>query len=126
MIICLIFVVAALFEFAVVVLISRSLNSTNRKLRGLLRSSNIEVKSLQIVSGNSRSCWSEGSNNQDETDEGILLQSARKWLSYIAPNINTIDLAAFFFYLFLFVLFNCIYWPLYLKREDVYDLVDVW
>ena len=117
MIICLIFVVGALFEFAVVVLISRSSKSTNIKLDESLKSPNTEIEILNMAAGNSRSSWLEGYNNETETEPersiGTITKLALKWFAYMARHINTIDLFAFCFYLFLFVLFNCIYWPAY-------------
>ena len=128
MIICLIFVVGALFEFAIVVLISRSSKSSNIKLDESLKSPNTEIEILNMAAGNSRSSWIEGDNNETETDPerniGTFTKLALKWFAYMARHINTIDLVAFCVYLFLFLLFNCIYWAVYLKKEALYDLVD--
>ena len=122
---CLIFVVAALIEFAVVVFISRSATTMDRRNENSLRTSNLRRNKDRMLFGSARLCWEEHENIESVTKfEGQQEPpptSARKWLFHFAPSINTIDFVTFCVYLFLFVLFNGIYWPVYLKRNAVYD-----
>ena len=125
MISCLIFVVAALIEFAVVVLISRSTKSMNRKSGGSLSAHKPSHENEHMATGIPHPCWTGVENKEDVTEnegvEGSFPKSLRRCLVYISPYIIEIDLAAFCIYLFMFVLFNCIYWPACLKRENVYN-----
>ena len=113
---CLIFVVGALIEFAIVVLISRSSTSLNKKLE----KSNAENTNKQMVSGTPMLCWNQGENINDITENARIGKPrpglARKLIDKAFPNLNTIDLYAFCLYFGLFVLFNCVYWSKYLTK----------
>ena len=129
MISCLIFVVAALVEFPIVVLISRSTTKMKSKTKDPLKKPNAGNNIEPSENVEPRRCWQEGENCQDVTGdeennpvaEGAASTLARKLFAYLAPDINTIDLTAFCLYLFLFAFLNCIYWPAYLLRKVVYD-----
>ena len=108
---CMVFVVAALIEFAVVVTISRSSKTLNNKLRVSLRASNSGGISENRTDGEPRLCWEEGGNIGNVTEigrqEDVLSNSAYRWIAYMVLHINKIDIVSFFAYLFIFVLFNC-------------------
>ena len=122
---CMVFVVAALIEFALVVVISRSSTAMNRKLKGLSSVSNQENRREITAAGEPRRCWEQGQNISDiseiKGEEEQDSNSTRRLIAYIVPHINNIDIVSFWAYLFIFVLFNCIYWPAYLKREIAQD-----
>ena len=115
---CLIFVVGALAEFSIVVVISRSSGSASRRSEELRKNPNVENANELMASGNQRICWNNDENVSAATDNeratGPLPSSAQRLIDYMKLHINTIDLSAFFVYLCLFVMFNCIYWAKYL------------
>ena len=82
----LVFVVGALLEFGVVVLLSR----TNLKIRKNVRSATIEA-----------------------VNEDMTIQPKKNCMVSIPP-LHAIDLIAFWLFLFLYLLFNCIYWAHYI------------
>ena len=108
----------ALAEFAIVVVISRSSEYVSRRSEDLRRISSLENGNERMASGNQRICWKDDENVNAETGNemttGPLTSSAQRLIDYMTPHINTIDLSAFFIYLCLFVMFNCIYWAKYL------------
>ena len=118
---CLIFIVAALIEFAIVVLVSRSSKTMNRKTKDPLTTSNAgnnTDEKKHNIKGNQGSSLEVRDYVECETKNGgqgeMTLTLPQKWLIYVISNINSIDLVAFCVYLFLFVLFNGIYWQVYL------------
>ena len=118
MVSCLIFVVGALLEFAVVVIISRSSVSRNKKsIDPQTRSSFGNLDDL-MEEDNRIMCWKENETvptlEKNEAGDKSLPSSTRILIDCIFPHINKIDLCAFCAYLCVFVLFNCIYWPYYL------------
>ena len=116
---CLIFVVGALIEFAIVVLINRSSASLNKKHE----KSKVENTNKQTVTETPRQCWNENENINEITENEKAVEPqpglARRLIYNVFPHINTIDLIAFYVYFCLFVLFNCVYWPTYLAKEGV-------
>ena len=86
----------------------------------------VRNKNEQMKTKTSPSCWKGNERTENVTENELhgnknFPNSAERLLNYVASYIITIDLAAFCVYLLLFVLFNCIYWPSYLKQEDVDD-----
>ena len=122
MIICLIFVVGALIEFAVVVLISRSSAGMSKQRDKSPRMLTMEKANEQMVTENPRLCWNkvENSNEIAQTKPAVkpINSLARTLIDNTFPHINNIDLFAFCAYFCLFVLFNCIYWTTYLANEN--------
>ena len=118
MLTCMVFVVGALIEFAVIVAISRSSKAFNNKLRGSFRPSNSGNANRNGTAGEPRLCWEERENIGDLTEIGrkeeFLANLTQRVIAYMVPYINRIDIISFFAYFFIFMLFNCIYWPTYL------------
>ena len=108
------FVVGALIEFALVVLINRvgSTGSKDEKNR---------LETHRVYNSAQKRAWSpEGIlfNRKPITTnpcvENKPMNKPRKLRIFTLPSINGIDLAAFFVYLLLYLLFNCVYWAQYL------------
>ena len=123
MISCLIFVVSAMIEFAVVIFITRYSTLMKKNQMDSLTPSIVRNKNEQMKTKTSPSCWKGNECTENVTENEVhgknFPSSEERWLGYVASDINTIDLAAFCVYLLLFVLFNCIYWPSYLKQGVV-------
>ena len=113
---CLIFVVCALIEFAIVVLVSRSSASLKKKLE----KSNAENREHLVVTETLRPRWNNGETINEPTERERTVEQlpslARSLMDKVFPHINTIDLYAFFVYFCLFLLFNCGYWQKYLAK----------
>ena len=113
---CLIFVVGALIEFAIVLLINRSSASLNKNIE----KSNVAKTNNQMVTEASKMCWKKDENVNEitETERTAKPMSslAQRLVTNIFPRINTIDICAFWVHFCLFVLFNCFYWLTYLAN----------
>ena len=113
---CLIFVVGALIEFAIVLLINRSSASLNKNIE----KSNVAKTNNQMVTEASKMCWKKDENVNEITETERTAKPmpslAQRLVDNVFPRINTIDLCAFWVHFCLFVLFNCFYWLTYLAK----------
>ena len=122
MIICLIFVVGALIEFAVVVLINRSSAGMRKQRDKPPQMLTMERTNEQMVTGNPRLCCNKVENGNEiaKTKPAVkpIHSLVRTLIDNTFPHLNYIDLFAFCVYFCLFALFNCIYWTTYLQKTN--------
>ena len=120
----LVFVVGALLEFAVVVLLSRTpaairknavkpmlskkeeISSAHLRRRNVTKKEIGAIESFDAEVGNKEKADIEAFNEKVENE-------AKKKCIFGIPPLHVVDFIAFWLFLFLYVLFNCTYWFYY-------------
>ena len=114
------FVVGALIEFAVVILLNRTLLNVSKREENRIGSqqhqriySDLKQRKLGDRSGEGQvTTWI---SDVKPCEQNLNTKPKKSTWIFLVPSVNGVDFAAFWAYLFLYLLFNCVYWVQYLR-----------
>ena len=122
-IVCLVFVVVALFEFALIIILNRKIDAKKpheKRDSSLLREQNISMsqkhEGAKIAFGEDPSKETRLSNADQMRVDGT--KRSTECIPSISP-IHVIDFTASFIYPLAFVMYNCFYWSRSLDQSIV-------